>query len=121
MDEMAACHMRTSIAQSFVNTRRYARCPKNPMVSIKNHYILFESSNANRLSGRFQEWSAPAARSTSAGHAARSDSSDRSDRMVNTLGAGSPDKVTDEELEQLLDLWAADLPEYGRFRQKYNA
>ena len=100
--------------------KNLARGKKHIMASIRNHYLLLETSLSNRftrincmnlvcnirLSTSFRlkggvEWNKSARSSTLAGFAAKADSADKHDAMITPLGAAKNTQLTMTELRSV--------------------
>ena len=99
--------------------KTFARAKKHVMTSINNHFLLHEAAQTARMDADMI-WTDCPAHSTFAGHAARLDSEDKSDRVCTPKGQATAGHLNDEEFQQVQTLWADNYEVYHALHQKFN-
>ena len=66
-------------------------------------------------------WTQKARASTTAGFAARLDTSDKSDRLTDTKGASTSSALSQEDLKQVQEIWGEHTEAYGDFLSRFQA
>ena len=123
VDSLTRCgpypvHNMLDIERFHTRFKSYARGTRNIMQSIRNHHGLAEVASGARLHIE-EPWTDGAARSTAAGHAARSAGALRTSRYAEALGTQGSRVLTLEELNQIQELWAVECEDYADFVQRY--
>jgi hypothetical protein len=99
--------------------KSFARAKNHIMASINNHFLLHEAVQSSRMNENMT-WTDAPARSTFAGHAARLDSENKSDRLCNPIGGSAAGDLTPEEFQQVQTLWADNYAVYNGLHKKFN-
>ena len=90
------------------------------MVSIKDWASRVQQADEDRMGGAVMEWVSSPNRSSSAGHAMRADSEDKTDRIVRPLGASKPGVLTDSDFPKIQNAWKILDPGYDNFWDRFN-